>query len=289
MRNGAMGLGRVGNDLSKISDSETAPVPASTNGRRQWTVIGVVIAVATGSAYFGYSEWRDYSFGRQLVLASPDSIPSKPELVAWSERVGKEAYGENCASCHGADMKGNQRGVPNLTDATWLYDYGRVSDIERTILYGIRAGLGKSHNVTDMPAIGRQKVLNEQEIRDVMAYVLSINVKKHSEDAAAVERGSKIFQDKGVCYDCHSRDATGISDYGAPNLTDDDWLYGGDEKALYKSIYDGRHGLCPAWIGKLSFPTIRALAVYIHSHSRESPESPNNRTAGVAPSGGQAG
>jgi cytochrome c oxidase cbb3-type subunit 3 len=252
--------------------------------------VGAVLAVAAVAlAWFGYSQWQDYSLGRRLILASPDSIPSQPELVAWSERAGKNAYAKNCASCHGADMKGNQHGVPNLSDATWLYDYGRVSDIERTILYGIRAGLGKSHNVTDMPAIGRQKVLDEQEIRDVMAFVMSINARKRQVDPAAVERGSKIFQDKGVCYDCHSRDATGISDYGAPNLTDDDWLYGGDEKAIYSSIYDGRHGLCPAWIGKLSFATIRALAVYIHSHSKESPESPNNRTAGVAPSGGQAG
>jgi cytochrome c oxidase cbb3-type subunit 3 len=258
------------------------------NGRR-FALSAVLAVAAIAIAWFGYSKWQDYSVGRQLVLASPDSIPSQPELVAYAEQIGNRAYAENCASCHGADMKGNQQGVPNLSDATWLYDYGRVSDIERTILYGIRAGLGKSHNVTDMPAIGRQKVLDQQEIRDVMAFVMSINAKKQQGDPAAVERGSKIFQDKGVCYDCHSRDATGISDYGAPNLIDDDWLYGGDEKAIYKSIYDGRHGLCPAWVGKLSFPTIRALAVFVHSHSKESPESPNNRSAAVAPSSGQAG
>jgi cytochrome c oxidase cbb3-type subunit III len=249
------------------------------HGSRYWIVRVGIAAGAIAVAWFGYTQFHDYSLSRQLILASPDSIPSRPELVAFAEDVGRKAYAGNCASCHGADMKGNQHGVPNLSDGTWLYDYGRVSDIERTILYGIRAGLGKSHNVTDMPSIGRFKVLSDAEIRDVMAFVLSINAKKHNEDPAAVQRGSKIFQDKGVCYDCHSRDATGISDYGAPNLIDDDWLYGGDEQSIYRSIYDGRHGLCPAWIGKLSFPTIRALAVYIHSHSKESPDSPNNRSA----------
>ena len=55
------------------------------------------------------------------------------------------AFGANCVSCHGSDMKGNSRkGIPNLTDNIWLYDFGRVSDIERTVLYGIRAGVGKS-------------------------------------------------------------------------------------------------------------------------------------------------
>jgi len=173
-------------------------------------------------------------------------------------------------------MKGSQRtGVPNLTDNIWLYDFGRVSDIERTVLYGIRAGLGKSHNVTDMPAIGRQNALGPAEIRDVIAYVRSLN--KQKADPAAAKRGSDIFQDKGVCYDCHSRDATVIPDYGAPSLVDDDWLYGGDEQTLYKSIYDGRHGKCPAWINKLSFATIRAIAVYVHSVSQEAPNSPNNQ------------
>ncbi|HEX5281272.1 MAG TPA: c-type cytochrome [Micropepsaceae bacterium] len=252
------------------------------SGWRRWLLPSAVIVGALVLGGFGYSETRDYMIGRELVTTPPDSIPSNAKLVAYSENIGKPAYSENCASCHGADMKGNQNGVPNLSDGTWLYDYGRVSDIERTILYGIRAGLGKSHNVTDMPPVGRYKVLNDGEIHDVMAYVLSLNVKKHQEDPASVERGSKIFQDKGVCYDCHSRDATGISDYGAPNLTDDEWLYGGDEKSIYKSIYDGRHGMCPAWIGKLSFPTIRALAVFIHSHSQESPFSPDRQSASAA-------
>ncbi len=251
-------------------------------GARVTARVAVVLAVIA-VVWFGYGQYRDYSLGRQLVLTSPDSIPSNARLLSYSESVGKQAYTANCASCHGIDMKGNQRGVPNLSDGIWLYDYGRVSDIERTILYGIRAGLGKSHNVTDMPAVGRFKVLNDGEIRDVVAYVLSLNVKPHKEDPGSVERGSKIFEDKGVCYDCHSRDATGISDYGAPNLTDDEWLYGGDEQAIYKSVYDGRHGLCPAWIGKLSFPTIRALAVYIHSHSKESADSPSSRSAQAGP------
>ena len=251
-------------------------------GGRRWIVPSVLTVVVLVFGWYGYSAIRNYMLGRELVMAAPDSIPSNPELVAYSEKIGKSAYSENCASCHGADMKGNQNGVPNLSDGTWLYDYGRVSDIERTILYGIRAGLGKSHNVTDMPPIGRYKVLSDGEMHDVIAYVLSLNVKKHQEDPAAVQRGSKIFQDKGVCYDCHSRDATGISDYGAPNLVDADWLYGGDEKSIYRSIYDGRHGVCPAWIGKLSFPTIRALAVFIHSHSQESQFSPDKRSASAA-------
>jgi cytochrome c oxidase cbb3-type subunit 3 len=237
-----------------------------------------IAAVAVALAVFAFTQVRDHFMGRELLMESPDRIPSEPDLMSYANSVGKAAFAANCASCHGVDMKGSQaKGIPNLTDNIWLYDFGRVSDIERTVLYGIRAGLGKSHNVTDMPAIGRQKALSPSEVKDVVAYVRALN--KHQADDAAATRGERLFQDKGVCYDCHGRDATGVSDYGAPNLIDNDWLYGDDEQTLYKSVYDGRHGMCPTWIGRLSFPTIRAIAVYIHSMSQESPESPNRSVA----------
>lgn len=233
-------------------------------------------AIASGFlvvVLLAYLQISDYFTRRALVMADPETIPSSPQLLTFANAAGASAYGANCASCHGADLKGNQtKGVPNLSDNIWLYDYGRVEDIERTVLYGIRSGNSKAHNVTDMPPLGRSKAITVAEIQDVMVFVRAVRTKQG--DPAAIARGEKIFQDKGVCYDCHSREGTGISDYGAPNLIDDDWLYGGDDKAIYKSIYDGRHGLCPAWIGKLSFPTIRALAVYIHSMSKESPDVP---------------
>jgi len=236
----------------------------------------VVLATVLVLGYGVYAWADDYLLNRRLVNESADRIPMDPALASYAIGIGKAAFQANCVTCHGADMKGSQRtGVPNLTDNIWLYDFGRVSDIERTVLYGIRAGLGKSHNVTDMPAIGRQNALSPAEIKDVIAYLRSLH--KQEAEPAAAERGKSIFEDKGVCYDCHSRDGSGISDYGAPSLIDDDWLFGGDDQTLYKSIYDGRHGKCPAWINKLSFATIRAIAVYVHSVSQESPTSPNNQ------------
>jgi cytochrome c oxidase cbb3-type subunit 3 len=253
-------------------------------GKTQRRVQILAAAIAVGGlalVVVVFAQTRDYLLGQELLAAYPDEIPLNPTLIAYANEVGGPAFSANCTACHGTDMKGSQaKGVPNLTDNVWLYDFGRVSDIERTVLYGIRSGLGKSHNVTDMPAMGRQKALSPAEIKDVIAYTLSLS--KHPGDPAAIERGSKLFQDKGVCYDCHSRDAAGIPDYGAPNLTDNEWIYGGDEESLYKSIYDGRHGQCPAWIGKLSAATIRAIAVYIHSMSEESPESPSKPSASRA-------
>ena len=266
---------------------QTQPAGSNTSSSRKRR-LGAIAAGLIGLALVSYWQIDRYFTGRALVMEDPHKIPSNPQLLTYANDVGASAYAANCASCHGADMKGSQaKGAPNLSDNIWIYDYGRVSDIERTILYGIRSGNSKAHNVTDMPALGRQKAITVAEIKDVMAFVRSLKTKQG--DPAVIERGEKIFQDKGVCYDCHSREGTGVSDYGAPSLIDDDWIYGGDDEAVYKSIYDGRHGLCPAWIRKLSFPTIRALAVYIHSMSQESPDVPKAGAAADPSSPNTAG
>src|SRR5215471_414018 len=246
----------------------------SSSRRNRLTRRIIISAGILALAAISYAEARSYELGRELVRKNPDSIPADATLLSYANGLGRSTYETNCASCHGAELKGDSaKGVPNLSDAVWLYDYGRISDIERTVLYGIRSGDARSHNVTDMPAVGLQKTLTPDEIKDVIAFVRSLN--KRSEDTAAVMRGEAIFEDKGVCYDCHARDGDGISDYGAPNLADDEWLFGGDDASIYKSIYDGRHGKCPAFIAKLSFPAIRAVAVYVHSMSQESADSPN--------------
>ena len=236
--------------------------PSGKGLRQMFLVVGLATFVLTGVL-----QAEDYFTWRALAAEQPDSIPAMPRLVTFAEKRGRDAFLANCASCHGANLRGNQeKGAPDLIDGDWLYVSSRVSEIERTILYGIRSGNGKAHNVTDMPPIGRQHTLSRDEVADVVAYTLTLSGR--DADASAAERGNKLFQDKGVCYDCHGRDGEGIPDYGAPNLTDDKWLYGGDVQAITASVYDGRHGICPAWIGKLSFATIRAIAVYIHSASR---------------------
>lgn len=230
-------------------------------------VLATIVLCVLGVGYDLYHGWH---MRNQLVRENPDTLPTKPDLVALGVSIGKPAYQQHCAACHGADLEGNKaKGAPDLADHTWLYEKGRLSEIERTIVYGIRSGYAKSRNVTDMPAIGVLRILTPDQIRDVRDYVFSLEGRK--EDPAAVARGAKIFQTQGNCYDCHAPDARGNPDYGAPSLTDNVWLYGGDPKTVYDSIYDGRHGVCPGWLGKLDFATIRGIATYIYekSHATE--------------------
>ncbi|MGL4494919.1 MAG: cytochrome-c oxidase, cbb3-type subunit III, partial [Beijerinckiaceae bacterium] len=52
---------------------------------------------------------------------------------------------------------------------------------------------------------------------------------------------------------------------GAPNLTDNIWLYGSDIESIYQTVYNGRAGVMPAWSTRLDPVTIKALTVYVHS------------------------
>ncbi len=241
--------------------------PSPTTRRRLWPWIGAAVGLIV-AALVVFSV-RDHQLATRLVQTDPDQVPQHADLVRYATSLAKPAYGAHCASCHGADMKGDHaKGAPNLTDSIWLYDFGGVGDIERTILYGIRSGDAKARNITDMPPIGRNMQLSPAEIRDVTTFV--INLTRPQPDQAAIVRGSKIFQTKGVCYDCHSSDAAGNPDYGSPAFIDADWLYGGDFDTVYRSIYSGRHGVCPAWINKLKPKVVRALAVYLHQVSQAS-------------------
>jgi len=231
-------------------------------GRRP-AIIGAAAAAVLALGAGAAAVVHQHQLSVRLLVTDPDQLESDPELVRYAEGLASPAYRAHCASCHGKDMQGDRsRGAPNLADAVWLYDQGAVGDVERTILYGVRSGHSKSRNITDMPPLGRNLQLSRAEVSDVTSYVLAFT--RPQADAAAVQRGSLIFQGKGVCYDCHSGDAAGNPDYGAPNLADEDWLYGGSREAVYSSVLNGRHGLCPAWIDRLKPGVIRALALDLH-------------------------
>jgi cytochrome c oxidase cbb3-type subunit 3 len=244
------------------------PAPHLSPTRKwPWRLLALVGAVTLGTLIC-VRAYATYLSGK-LVRSSQAQILGDPTLLGFAKRRGPAVYARHCDSCHGAALEGDRRrGVPDLADKVWLYGEGSIDDIQTTILYGIRSGHPKSRNLTDMPAFGRNGLLTQQDVSDVVEYALRISKQPH--DAVAAERGREIFLGRGMCYDCHASDGEGVADYGTPALTGrgGSWLYGGSREALLKSVYDGRHGLCPAWIGTLSFVEIRELSVYVYEASR---------------------
>ena len=245
-------------------------------GWKSAAALGLFILLA--AAGVGIHLLHQRQIEARLMRADPDAIPGDAELARFALGFARPAYQQNCAACHGDRMQGDkEKGVPGLVEHHWLYGEGRVAEIERTILYGIRAGNPKTRHLADMPGFARAvpydryevAPLEPGEVRDVVEYLVRAGGKPADEQAAA--RGARIFGGKGQCFDCHERDARGDAAIGAPNLVGSEWLYGsGTREDLYESITSGRRGSCPAWFQILSPVSIRALAVLVTITSHDS-------------------
>lgn len=187
------------------------------------------------------------------------AIRNDPALLEFALANGEAAFGDNCAPCHGSGATGSP-GYPNLQDDDWLWG-GSLDDIHTTLVAGIRT----THEETrfnDMPAFGRDEILDKEQIVQVANHVLSLSGTPTAE-GVDLEAGAVIYADN--CAACHGDDGKGIQELGAPNLADAIWLFGGSEKDVIEIVTNSRRGVMPAWEGRLDPVTIKSLAVYVHA------------------------
>jgi cytochrome c oxidase cbb3-type subunit 3 len=196
--------------------------------------------------------------GRLLANATLQQIEADPNLFQFAREAGKSAFGDNCATCHGSGAQGF-RGYPNLNDDVWLWG-GTLDDIKKTITVGIRSTHPDSR-ISQMPAFGRDKLLEPAQINDLVEYVVSLSGGKANPEAVA--RATQLYAEQ--CASCHAADGKGLREFGGPNLTDKEWLYGGTREEIKAQIVNGRSGVMPTWGSRLDPMTIDALAVYVHS------------------------
>jgi cytochrome c oxidase cbb3-type subunit III len=195
----------------------------------------------------------------RLNSASLQQIESTPELLDFARALGRRAFADNCAPCHGAGG-GGAKGYPNLVDNKWLWG-GHLNEISQTITHGARSADEAGHQGS-MPAFGRDGMLKPDQISTVADYVRSLS-DLPTTPGADLKSGAKIFADN--CAVCHGPQGKGNQQIGAPNLTDNIWLYAPDKQTIMQGIWGGRGGVMPAWGGKLDAATIKALTVYVHT------------------------
>ena len=187
-----------------------------------------------------------------------NSIVADPDLLNFALAAGESAFGDNCATCHGAGGQGFI-GYPSLADDVWLWG-GSFEDIRHTLHVGIRWEDNPDTRFSQMPAYGRDDLLSNQEIDAVTDYVMTLaSLAPAGENAA---QGAEIYELQ--CAACHMQDGRGDRTQGAPNLTDAEWIYGGSREQIRNSIWRGPYGVMPAWDGRLDEPVITALAAYVY-------------------------
>jgi len=183
---------------------------------------------------------------------SIDVIARDPKAVA----LGRSIFNNTCATCHGSTAQG-AIGYPNLTDQIWHWG-GTPDDVLHTVLDG-REGV--------MPEWG--KVLTgmggDNAVDYVVAYVRTLSDPDSMQNNYMAAQGKSLYD--GVCIACHGVDGKGNTALGAPDLTDDYWLYGNSSASLRQTIEHGRHGVMPAWRGMLGETRSRLAAAYVWSLS----------------------
>jgi cytochrome c oxidase cbb3-type subunit 3 len=168
-------------------------------------------------------------------------------------KVGERLYANYCTTCHGSDARG-ARGYPNLRDGDWIWG-GTPDAIKTTIMQGRQAA---------MPA-WEGPLGGERGVDEVAQYILSLSGRATISELA--DKGKAKFEI--FCVACHGADGKGNTALGAPNLTDDAWLYGASLTRISESIAKGRNGRMPAQGEFLGEAKVHLLAAYIYSLSQQ--------------------
>ena len=197
-----------------------------------------------------------------------EAILADEALMKTVRDTGRQLFGDNCAACHGRDGRGRAN-YPDLTDDDWLWG-GGPELIEQTM----RVGINTAHpdtRIGQMPAFGRDQMLDREQVRNAAAYVYSLTNPDYStpENLDRIDAGHEVFV--STCAACHGDNGQGNVDVGAPNLTDARWIYGGDLDTIIASVHGGRQGHMPTWDERLTTAEIRTLAVYVHDLGAERP------------------
>ena len=228
----------IGRENGIKADSEAAIVLAKEEGR--WVQYDQEVMRADekyGPIFKAYAE------------TPLDELVNNEEAL----KVGGRLFLHNCSQCHGSDARGS-KGFPNLTDGDWLYG-GDLATIKPTIMNG-RHGM--------MPPKGGLPI-EDSEIKGLAEYIVKLSGRDHDEALAAQGQGSFM---KG-CFACHGMDATGNKMMGAPNLTNNMWLYGGSRGAIEETILNGRSGVMPAWKDVLGEEKVHVITAYVYSLSNK--------------------
>jgi len=199
------------------------------------------------SQYEAEMSKAEQTYGPLFTRFAQQDIPALAK-DAQARQIGQRLFINYCSTCHGSDA-GGAPGFPNLADNDWLYG-NKPEDIKGSILNG-RTGV--------MPAMG--SALGEQGVKEVTAYVISLSGRNTDTNLASA--GKAKFE--VMCAACHQASGTGNTMIGAPNLTDNTWLYGGSAGVIAKTIRDGRSGSMPAHRDFLGEDKAHVLAAYIYS------------------------
>jgi len=145
----------------------------------------------------------------------------------------------------------------------WLFYITIAFGLVYLVLY---PGLGSWRGTLGWSQIGQLKEENaraEKQYGPLYEKFAAMELGALAKNREALTVGQKLFLNH--CAQCHASDGGGSR--GFPNLTDKDWLWGGDGKVIETTIAKGRTGVMPPWGAALGEAGVKDVAHYVLSLS----------------------
>jgi cytochrome c oxidase cbb3-type subunit 3 len=146
---------------------------------------------------------------------------------------------------------------------SWLFYITIVFSIVYLVLY---PGLGSWRGTLGWSQVGQlreEQHAAERQFGPLYRKFAALDVAALSKNPEALAIGQKLFLNN--CAQCHASDGAGSR--GFPNLTDRDWLWGGDAKTVEATIAEGRTGVMPPFGAALGAEGAKNVAHYVRSFS----------------------
>lgn len=118
------------------------------------------------------------------------------------------------------------------------------------------AGLG---GWTQTGALSEDQQQADERYGPIFAQYAAVPIDELVNDTSAMRMGRRLFATN--CSVCHGTAGTGST--GFPNLTDSEWLWGGDGEQIKATIMSGRNAMMPAWEAALQDEGVTQVAEYV--------------------------
>lgn len=178
---------------------------------------------------------------------------------AWLGKTVEEA--ENTGHVWDGDLTELNNPVPRWW--TMMYLGLCVFGLAYLLLYPGLGSWGGLLGYSTAQSVRDEQIAMQEKIQPVYARFSEMEFEELAADPEAQEIGQRLFLNN--CAQCHGSDAKGGPSF--PNLTDDDWLHGGEPEQIIETVSNGRIGIMPPWGSQVTPAEASDIAQYVRSLS----------------------
>lgn len=196
-----------------------------------------------------------------VVLLTVVNIAAVLWLIWYTRRARSAPSGETTGHVWDGDLREWNNPLPRWW--LWLFLGTIAFSIVMLVLY---PGMGNYEGTLKWSQAGQHQaeVVRAAAIeKQTLGRFAGRDIDELSRDPQALAVGRNLFANN--CSTCHGSDGRGAP--GFPNLTDDDWLWGGDPATIRQTIAQGRIGVMAPWREALGEQGVENVLAYVLSLS----------------------